>query len=825
VSVASVVGVQRWPATAQMSDASAMYRGYASHTLLDVDEHAMRALEFDVVLERLSASAATPYGVERALAVMPSIDRDEVARRQALTDEAVALLDNAAEPPLDGIPDIRVAVERAERGGVLSVRELFDVAAAIEGGLRARNAMAEQGAAPALRAIADAVDPALGVAADEIRRAVDDEGAGLRDTASPRLRSLRAELRAGMRRAEQAMQRLVQSSTLRPHLQETFVTERAGRPVLAVKLASRGSVPGIVHDASGSGQTLFVEPFEVVELNNEQSETAAEEREEVARILAELSQSVGTRSDALTALVEAVGELDLAVARGALSRGWRGTRIERGDDVRLVGVRHPLLDPGTVVPVDLELDRLRAVVISGPNTGGKTVALKTVGLAALLYQAGLRVPADEAELPVFDDVLVEIGDQQSIAMSLSSFAAHVRNLIEILGAATAHSLVLLDEPASGTDPVEGAALAQALLERLAQQARLTIATTHYAELKEWASAADDATNAATAIDPVTHEPRYRLTLGRAGTSHALETAERLGLDPAVVERAQAAIEPARRRISTLLAEAEAAERAAEDERARARDERRNAESALRDTRSREAQLVAEIERVRDGAAAERERALADVRAELTDTRAQLESLRAEIREARRLQRRVERSAAPDAERARDRRLGAASEHSRRAEEQLQRLDAPVRAPAPLAVGDPVVAPGIGVRGTIVEIQGTEAEVVGATGQRVRIALDRLQPSADRATPEGPAVRLRATVPSDLRDELDVRGRTAQEAREAVRSLVDDASIGGLRSVRIVHGRGTGALRDAVRDELRRHQLVGEIASESADGATVARLAE
>jgi DNA mismatch repair protein MutS2 len=790
-----------------------------------VDDLARGALELDVVLERLAASAATPYGVERALALVPSADTDEIERRRLLTDEAVALLDQAAEPPLDGIPDVRVPIERAGRGGVLSVRELHDVAAAIEGGLRARNALAEHAFAPRLQAIVDAVAPALGSVAEEIRRSVDDEGTALRDTASPRLRELRAELRAGMRRAEQAMERLVRSPKVRPHLQETFVTERAGRPVLAVKVASRGSVPGIVHDASGSGQTLFVEPFEVVELNNRQSETAAEEREEVARLVAELSQSVGGREDALTALVDAIGELDLAVARGALSRAWHGTRVEVGEDVRLVGARHPLLDPASVVPLDLELDRLGAVVISGPNTGGKTVALKTVGLAVLLHQSGLRVPADEVELPVFDDVLVEIGDQQSIAMSLSSFAAHVRNLIAILGVATGQSLVLLDEPASGTDPVEGAALAQALLERLSTQARLTVATTHYAELKEWASASDGATNAATAIDPVTHEPRYRLTLGRAGTSHALQTAERLGLDPAVVARAQAAIEPARRRITTLLAEAEAAERAAEDERARAQEERHEAEAALRAARAREAELLAEIERVRAGAAAERERAVADAHAELGDTRAQLASLRAEIREARRLQRRVERSAVPEAERARDRSLGAATEHARRAEEQLIRLQAPPPASAPLAVGDPVEAPGIGVRGTIVEIHGEEAEVAGATGQRVRIALERLHPSTERPGQDVPAVRVRTTSSADLRDELDVRGRSAQEAREAVRSLVDDASLGGLRSVRIVHGRGTGVLRAAVRDELRGHQLVGEIASDSADGATVAQLAE
>jgi len=789
-----------------------------------VDEHALDALELDIVLERLAAAAATPYGVERARALGPTADAAEVARRQALTDEAVNLLDHAAEPPLHGIPEVRGAIERAERGAVLGARELFDIAGAVEGALRARGALAQQELAPQLGDIATTIEPSLDRLAAEIRRCVDDDGAALRDSASPRLRELRSALRAGARRVEEALQRLARSSQLRPHLQETFVSERGGRPVLAVKASARGSVSGIVHDASGSGQTLFVEPFEVVELSNRRSETAAEERDEVARLLAELSQSVAGRASELSALVEAVGAIDVAVACGALSRGWRGARVTVGDDVRLVAARHPLLDPETAVPIDLELDRLRAVVISGPNTGGKTVALKTLGLAVLLHQSGLRVPAVEAELPIFDDVLVEIGDQQSIAMSLSSFSAHVRNLISILHAATARSLVLVDEPASGTDPVEGAALAQALLDHLAEQARLTVATTHYPELKEWASAQEAAANAATAIDPVTHEPHYRVALGRAGTSHALQTAERLGLDQAIIARAQAAIEPARRRIATLLAEAEAAERAADDERAQARVERRGAEEAARAARAREAELAAEVERVRSAAAAERERAVAEVRAELAAARGELDALREAIRDARRLQRQVERTDAPQAERSRDRRLGTASEHARSAEEQLHRLDVPLVAQAPLALGDPVEAPGIGVRGTIVAIHGDEAEVAGATGQRLRIGLDRLRPSAIRREPDAaPEVHVRATPPGDVRDELDVRGRTAQEAREAVRSFVDDASVGGLQAVRIVHGRGTGALRDAVREELRRHPLVGEIASEAADGATAARL--
>jgi DNA mismatch repair protein MutS2 len=787
-----------------------------------VDEQALDALELPAVLEQLAAATGTPYGDERARSLRPDTDPNDVARRQLLTTEGIALLDNAAEPPLQGIRDIRAAAGRAARDGVLTADALADIAATIDGALRARQSLQENELAPALREVASTIEPVLAHLADKIRSRVEDDGSGLRDTASPRLRKLRRELRAGRQQVEEALQRMARSSVLRPHLQETFIVQRGGRPVLAVKASSRSNLPGIVHDASGSGQTLFVEPFEIVELNNRQSETAAEEREEVERLLAELSRLVGAQADALADLTDAVGVLDLAVAAGALSRSWSGAPVVVGDRVQLVGARHPLLDPATVVPIDLDFDGLRAVVISGPNTGGKTVAVKTLGLAALLHQSGLRPPAVEAELPIFDAVLVEIGDQQSIEMSLSTFAAHVRNLIEILRRATGRSLVLVDELASGTDPVEGAALAQAVLERLADQARLTVATTHYSELKDWASAAGGAANAATAIDPETHEPLYKVAVGRAGISHALETADRLGLDEGIVTSARRSIAPERRRIASLLAEAEAAEQAAAAEREAARDELRTAQAAAEEAREREAALAAEIERVRATAGAERERAMAQAQADLAGARAELAALREDIRAARRRQREIGR--APGAERARDRRLGTASEHAARAERELRSLEDPLEITAPLAVGDPVQDPALGIRGTIVAIHGDMAEVAGSSGQRVRIALARLQPHA-AAESEAPSVSVRATAPADARDEIDVRGRSAQEARETVRALVDDAAVAGLRDVRVIHGRGTGVLKEAVRDELRRHPLVGEIRSESADGATVAALGE
>ena len=542
---------------------------------------ALEVLEFPAVLERLAAATATPHGEDLARRLTPSADDAEVRRRQALTAEGIALIERSADPPLAGIADVRAAADLAARGGVLGTAGLAAAAASVSAGLRARAALDEAAEdAPLLRELAEAIAPGLRALADEIERSVEDDGTDLRDTASPALQRLRKELRTGRERAVEELRRVARSAPLREYLQEDFITERAGRPVLALKANAPRNARGIVHDVSASGNTIFVEPFELVELNNRRSEAAAAERDEVERILRALSQSLGTHAAAVVALVEAAGAIDLVLACAALSRGWRGAAVEIADEVRLLAARHPLLDPATAVPIDLDLDRLRVLVISGPNTGGKTVALKTLGLAALLHQAGLRPPAETATLPLFDRLLAEIGDRQSIEMSLSTFSAHVRSLVGILETATRQSLVLVDELASGTDPIEGAALAQAVLAALARSARLTVVTTHYPELKEWASSTDDAANAATGFDPVTHAPLYRILLGRPGASHALRIAERLGLDEGIVEDARARVAPERLRIEELLGEAEAAERAAqEDRRAAAAEQARAARAA------------------------------------------------------------------------------------------------------------------------------------------------------------------------------------------------------------------------------------------------------
>ena len=778
-----------------------------------MDSNALHVLEFPAIRQRLAAATSTELGAELATLLEPSPDVDEVTRRQALTAEAIALLDESLEPPLAGIRDVRDQAAHAALGGALSPLALRHVADTASGSLRARAALDEQ-AAPLLREAAAAIEPALAPLVKSIDRAVEEDGSDLRDNASPRLRKLRGELRTGRQRVRDKLEQLVRSSDLREHLQEEFITLRAGRPVLAVKASARRSVPGIVHDASDSGQTLFVEPFDVVELSNRQSEATSAERDEVERILRELSAAVAEQAAQVTAAVEATARIDLALALGTLSRGWRGAAVEVSDEVRLVAARHPLLDPKTAVPIDLDLGELRALVISGPNTGGKTVALKTLGLAALLHQSGLRPPAETAALPVFDQVLADIGDRQSIEMSLSTFSGHVAALVAILEAAGDRSLVLLDELASGTDPVEGSALAQALVARLAEQARLTLVTTHYPELKEWASATEGVANAGTGFDPDTHEPLYRIALGRPGTSHALQIAERLGLDPEVVAVARERVAPERLRIQELLAEAESAERAAAGELSSAEAERAEAADALGRARERERELEEEIAAVKASAAAERERAAADAQRDLAGARAELEALRTEIRQARRHRRN---------EPERDRRLGAATQRAARAERAIRELDQPLPFTGPLAPGDPVEAPALGVHGTILAIEGDDAEVVGASGQRIRIPLARLRPSSQREPEPEQPVKVVAMARGDVSDELDVRGRRAQEAREAVRSFVDDAALAGLPTVRVIHGRGTGSVRAAVRDELDGHPLVDSRESDSADGATIAHL--
>jgi DNA mismatch repair protein MutS2 len=794
-----------------------------------MDGHALDVLELAAIRERLANHTSFSAGRALAEALLPSPDADEVARRQALCAEALMLVEQGP-PRMSGAHDVRADADHAGRGGALGAEALVAIAETARAALGVRGHLGERSElVPLLAARADEIAETLAQLADELERALDLDPPGVKDSASPRLKALRSELATARRRASDRLRSLASDPDLRPHLQEDFVTERGGRPVVAVRAGARGAVPGIVHDTSNSGQTLFVEPFAIVELSNRLRELEGDERDEVARILAELSRRVGAQADELAHATEVLAAVDIALACGALSRAWRGCPIEPSGDVELVAARHPLLDPATVVPIDLPLAGVRVLVLSGANTGGKTVALKTLGLCAVLNQCGLHVPAQRARLPVFSDVLADIGDEQSIAASLSTFSGHLRNLVHVLEAATPHTLVLLDEVAAGTDPIEGAALARALLGELAQRAALTITTTHYAEVKEWASGTPGALNGAVGFDAETLAPTYTLTLGRPGPSHALEIAARLGLDAGLIERARDGLAPERVETERLLREAARSEQAAVRLRTEAEDERTEA-AALRAAASRheQAQRVA-AEAAAAAVADERERARSEAQGDLAAHRGELEALREEVRAARREERR--RRDAPsvearEAEARRDRRLGAADAHARTAGRAIdEALDAPVHQTRALETGDPVRARALGLRGVISEVVDGVALVQGGA-MRVHVPLEQLEPDPQGgpSSSSEPAVRVRAAAMSHAPSLLDLRGRRADEAREAVRQLVDDAYLAGLPEVEIVHGRGTGAVRSAVRDELDRHPLVERHASESADGATRVTLA-
>ena len=794
-----------------------------------MDGHALDVLELAAIRERLANHTSFSGGRALAEALLPSPDAGEVRARQALCAEALSLVE-LGPPRMSGAHDVRTDAEHAGRGGALGAEGLVAIAETARAALGVRGHLAERSeTAPLLAARAGEIAETLAALADQLERALELDPPGVKDSASPKLKALRSELATARRRASDRLRSLASDPDVQPHLQEDFVTERGGRPVIAVRASARSAVPGIVHDTSNSGQTLFVEPFAIVELSNRLRELEGDERDEVARILAELSRQVGVYSEELGHAVEALAAIDLALACGALSRGWRGCPVEPSDDVELVAARHPLLDPETVVPVDLPLAGVRVLVLSGANTGGKTVALKTLGLCALLHQCGLQPPAQRARLPVFADILADIGDEQSIAASLSTFSGHVRNLVQVLAAATPRTLVLLDEVAAGTDPIEGAALARALLDVLAQRAALTVTTTHYAEVKQWASATPGARNGAVGFDAETLAPTYTLTLGRPGPSHALEIARRLGLDEGVIERARAGLAPERVETERLLREAARSEQAAVRLRAEAEAERAEAaalqEQAARHEQARRAAAAAAQAAIAD----ERERARVEAQSDLASHRAELEALREELRAARREERR--RREAPGAEERaaeaeRDRRLGAADAHARTAARAIdEALDAPVRQTRALEPGDPVRARALGLRGVIAEIADGVALVQGGA-MRVHVPVEQLEPDPQGgpASSAEPGVSVRAAAMSHAPSLLDLRGQRADEARAAVRQLVDDAYLAGLPEVEIVHGRGTGAVRTAVRAELDSHPLVERHVSESADGATRVTLA-
>ncbi len=757
----------------------------------------LRVLQFSEILERLARVCASDYGREKALLLAPSPWREEVERRQRETSEARWLAETAGGLPLRGLYDIRESLRRATLGGTLRPEDLLRIRDTLAGARLLKGYVAgRHEEVPVLAAIAEGIGVFPELEGD-IARAVAEDGA-IRDEASPELARLRRERRRTEAQLREQLERLLRDPVLARYLREPLVTIRGDRHVVPVRAEHRDQFPGIVHDHSASGMTVFMEPLAVVPLGNRLRELAVGEQDEIARILAALSRRVAAAAEEIAGTLEAVGDLDLAAAKAQLSLQMDATspRLNEVGRVNLRGARHPLLAP-PVVPVDIPLgERFRTLVITGPNTGGKTVTLRTLGLLTLMAQAGLHIPASpESEVAVFPQVYADIGDEQSVQQNLSTFSSHLSAIVETFSAleaappGEARALVLLDEIGAGTDPAEGAALARAILEALHARGVCTAVTTHYTDLKALAFQVPGVENASVEFDEETLRPTYRLLVGTAGRSNALVIASRLGLDPGIVERARAYVARRETDVADLL-------RRVEEERAQLAREKEEV-ARLR------GELVLERSRAREEAERllrERRRLLEEAHSEL---RALVDRARRELDALREALRTRPSHEAVAALRARLREVTEAA--SGFAAQLAPRL--PGAAPQDLRPGDAVLVASLGQRGVVQAGPDSHGDVevqVGAVKVRVPAAeLHRLvgETGSPRERSRDASPRVGFEKAASVPPVLDLRGKTVDDALLDLDKYLDDAQLAGLGRVTVIHGKGTGALRHAVQEFL------------------------
>ncbi|MBN2148628.1 MAG: endonuclease MutS2 [Anaerolineales bacterium] len=799
-----------------------------------MEEKTLHTLEYNKVLERLAGYCAFAVSAEKARNLMPTTDIDEARRRQVETSEAVLMLMTRPDLTIGGARDIRQLVDLAAHGGVLTPPELLDVKSTL---IAARNLSRTferlEGQFPSLYQIAANLPPPLGLV-DAITRTISERGEIL-DTASEQLGTIRRELRVVRERLMTKLQRIVGDPKNAPLLQDTLITQRDGRYVVPLRAEFKGRIKSVVHDQSASGATLFVEPLSIVEQNNAYRELQLAERDEERRILTEISRQVGMYSGTILKAVDTIAELDMIFARAkyaeklicteptlhAIPRNTQGNHP--GTIIRLYQARHPMLDPATVVPIDVDLDpQTYALVVTGPNTGGKTVTLKTVGLLALMAQAGLHIPAHSgSEISIFESIYADIGDEQSIEQSLSTFSGHITNIIHILQKANRRSLVILDELGAGTDPQEGAALARALLTHLLGRGISTLVTTHHPELKAYAHATAGVVNASVEFNLETLQPTYHLTIGLPGRSNALAIAQRLGMPEEIVSTARADLSPTDLRAEDLLDEIH-------HQRDQTRRARAVAEKARQEAETLRSELAQRLEKIED----ERLQVLDKARQEAAEESGVLEQ---EIREARRLLARARQPLEV---------LQAVEEKAAEIQEIVEEPVArqvaeiggqPLR--RAIQLGDKVHLRTLNMQGVVTAIGEEEAEVqFGALRVRTRLAELEL-PSAveSTASPQRstPAKKISHAYASETGMaespgiELDLRGQRADDALDAMERYLDAAFLAGLPWVRIIHGKGTGKLRQSVREALNHHPHVKSFESggdnEGGDGVTVVKL--
>ena len=771
--------------------------------LKELYEKSLRTIELPAVLELLAERAASEGAKEAALALRPSADPRQVKERLRETTDAKRMVETKGSPSFSGLKDVRSSLARADLGGMLNTRELLDIAGVLFCARAAASYSAGRGEAGSLGRLFSSLMPNRFLE-EKITASITGEEE-IADSASPELADIRRKMRAASARVRDSLQKIITSPSYSKVLQEAIITQRGGRYVVPVRAEKKGELPGLVHDVSSSGSTLFVEPMGVVKANNELRELTAREKAEIDRILMELSADCAAARGNIDLNFNVLTALDLIFAKAELSYRMNGGEpLLTENEIILKKARHPLLPRDTAVPIDLSLggEGQDTVVITGPNTGGKTVTLKTLGLLCAMAGCGLHIPAgDGSAVPVLESILADIGDEQSIEQSLSTFSSHMVNMVDILKNCGAGSLVLLDEVGAGTDPTEGAALAISIIEYARKAGAIMAATTHYAELKIYATNTPGVVNASCEFDVETLRPTYRLLVGIPGKSNAFAISGRLGL-PAVI------IEDARRRLSAESSTFERtierleAQRVALEKQTDAQERaKRAAEEDAKRAEQMRRELEVRLEKAELKAKRDAERILAEARAAADEAWQEIDRERSMKNEE------LDHQQINAARAEMRRRLNDAEDRFREPDPAFRiQKEKPAR---PIRRGDTVELLSSGVKAEVVQVNGNgtlalQAGIMKVTAapEEVRLVENGGGKKPTVAAAAGAALRAASCAP-----ELDIRGMMADEADLVVERYIDNAYRAKLKTVTIIHGKGTGALRSAVQQMLRRNRLV------------------
>ena len=765
-------------------------------------EKSASTLELPAILEMLARKAVSEAAKERALALSPATDRASAARLLAETSAARGMMVKRGSPSFSGVKDVRASLSRADMGGCLNIRELMDIAGVLGAARQARSYAAGDGRGNEKTCIDGLFNSLITnrFLEDKITGSIAGEDE-LADSASPELASIRRLIRAASSRVREALQKIISSPSYAKALQEPIITTRSERYVVPVKAEFKNAVPGLVHDVSASGATLFIEPMAAVKANNELRELRAREKTEIERILMELSADCAAHAEDISRDFGILVSLDLIFAKAKLSYDYEGMEPELSErSIVLRKARHPLLPKDTAVPIDLELGgEFDTLVITGPNTGGKTVTLKTIGLMCAMAACGLHLPAgDGSSVPVFDAVLADIGDEQSIEQSLSTFSSHMTNIVRILNECGPNTLILFDELGAGTDPTEGAALAISIIEYARKRGAVIAATTHYAELKVYATTAKGVVNASCEFDVATLRPTYRLLVGIPGKSNAFAISERLGVPQEVIEDARGRVGTESASFEATIEKLEAVRQALERDRDEAQKKLREAEENRKESAKLKVELSLRLEKAELKAKRDAERIIAEARETAESAFAEIDEMRRRANDA------EDHRAANEARAELRRRLNEAEESFAERPAMPEEKRAPTR---PAVVGDTVEILSMGVKAEVTGINkdgslSLKAGIMNVTAKQDEVRVT--EPVKKKQAVTGGVTSFReAAVPA----ELDLRGMETLDAIPVMERYLDSAVMGKLHTVTIIHGKGTGALRQAVQQALRKNKAV------------------